>query len=89
MGRGGGKSDIPGRWHSAKLDLPADMIATSDDWDAVKPDVPFFRAVIDSAPCDASGIVYVGDQVDNDLKPAKEAACGRLLSGAPLRRYLH
>ena len=50
------------------------MIATSDDWDAVKPDVPFFRAVIDSAPCDASGIVYVGDQVDNDLKPAMEAA---------------
>ena len=47
------------------------MIATSDDWGAVKPDVPFFRAVIDSAPCDASGIVYVGDQVDNDLKPAK------------------
>jgi FMN phosphatase YigB (HAD superfamily) len=49
------------------------MIATSDDWGAVKPDAPFFRAVIDSAPCDASGIVYVGDRVDNDLKPAKEA----------------
>jgi HAD superfamily hydrolase (TIGR01549 family) len=56
-----------------KLDLPADMIATSDDWGAVKPDASFFRAVIDSAPCDAGGIVYVGDRVDNDLKPAKEA----------------
>lgn len=54
------------------LDLPADMIATSDDWGAVKPDASFFRAVIDSAPCDAAGIVYVGDRVDNDLKPAKK-----------------
>jgi FMN phosphatase YigB (HAD superfamily) len=56
-----------------KLDLPADMIATSDDWNAVKPDASFFRAVIDSAPCDAGGIVYVGDRLDNDLRPAKEA----------------
>ena len=54
-----------------ELELPADMIATSDDWNAVKPDASFFRAVIDSAPCDARGIVYVGDRVDNDLKPAK------------------
>jgi HAD superfamily hydrolase (TIGR01549 family) len=56
-----------------KLDLPADMIATSDDWGAVKPDASFFQAVIDSAPCNAVGIVYVGDRVDNDLKPAEEA----------------
>lgn len=56
-----------------KLDLPTDMIATSDDWNAVKPDMSFFRAVIDSAPCDAGGIVYVGDRLDNDLRPAKEA----------------
>jgi len=56
-----------------ELDLPADMIATSDDWKAAKPDASFFRVVIDSVPCDASGIVYVGDRVDNDLKPAKDA----------------
>lgn len=56
-----------------KLDLPADMIATSDDWNTAKPDAAFFRAVIDSAPCEAGGIVYVGDRVDNDLKPAKDA----------------
>lgn len=56
-----------------KLDLPADMIATSDDWNAVKPDASFFRAVIDFAPCGAGEIVYVGDRLDNDLRPAKEA----------------
>lgn len=55
------------------LDLPADMIATSDDWNAVKPGASFFRAVIDSAPCEAGEIVYVGDRPDNDLRPAKEA----------------
>lgn len=56
-----------------KLDLPADMIATSDDWGAAKPDAAFFREVIDAAPCDAGQIVYVGDRLDNDLKPAKAA----------------
>ena len=56
-----------------KLDLPTDMIATSDDWGAAKPDVSFFRAVTDAVPCDPAGIIYVGDRVDNDLQPAKEA----------------
>jgi HAD superfamily hydrolase (TIGR01662 family) len=56
-----------------ELGLPADMIATSDDWGAAKPDAAFFREVITAAPCDASQIVYVGDRLDNDLKPAKVA----------------
>lgn len=55
------------------LGLPSDMIATSDDWKAAKPDSSFFRAVIESAPCAAGEIVYVGDRLDNDLKPAKSA----------------
>ena len=56
-----------------KLGLPADMIATSDDWNAAKPDPAFFREVISAAPCDAGQIVYVGDRLDNDLRPAKAA----------------
>jgi FMN phosphatase YigB (HAD superfamily) len=56
-----------------KLDLPADLIATSDDWGVSKPDRSFFRALISAAPCEASRIVYVGDRLDNDLKPAKAA----------------
>jgi FMN phosphatase YigB (HAD superfamily) len=50
-----------------KLDLSADMIATSDDWGAVKPDTSFFRAVIDSAPCRAGEIGHVGGRLDNEL----------------------
>jgi HAD superfamily hydrolase (TIGR01662 family) len=56
-----------------KLDLPADLIATSDDWHAAKPDAAFFDALLRDAPCRANEIVYVGDRLDNDLKPAKAA----------------
>lgn len=56
-----------------KLDLPADMIATSDDWGAAKPDPAFFRALAEAAPCAPGAIAYVGDRIDNDLKPAKAA----------------
>ena len=56
-----------------KLDLPADMITTSDDWNVTKPDPAFFLEVISAAPCSAGEIVYVGDRLDNDLRPAKAA----------------
>jgi HAD superfamily hydrolase (TIGR01549 family) len=55
------------------LGLPADMIATSDDWGVAKPHPAFFQAVIGAAQCPADRIVYVGDRLDNDLKPAKSA----------------
>jgi FMN phosphatase YigB (HAD superfamily) len=55
------------------LDLPADLIATSDEWNASKPDAAFFRALLSTVPWQAGEIVYVGDRLDNDLKPAKEA----------------
>jgi HAD superfamily hydrolase (TIGR01549 family) len=55
------------------LGLPADMIATSDDWHASKPDASFFRALLRATPYDADQIVYVGDRIDNDLRPAKTA----------------
>ena len=55
------------------LDLPADMIGTSEDWGAAKPDPAFFHAVAAVTPCEPGEIVYVGDRLDNDLKPAKAA----------------
>jgi HAD superfamily hydrolase (TIGR01662 family) len=55
------------------LDLPADMIATSDDWGVSKPDPEFFRSLAGVAPCVPREIVYVGDRIDNDLRPAKAA----------------
>ncbi|WP_026412726.1 HAD family hydrolase [Actinomadura oligospora] len=54
------------------LDLPSDLIATSDDWGVSKPDTGFFRCVVDAAPCEADEILYVGDRLDNDIRPAAE-----------------
>jgi HAD superfamily hydrolase (TIGR01662 family) len=56
-----------------KLDIPADLIATSEEWGVSKPDGAFFREVISVVPCNADRILYVGDRLDNDLKPAKAA----------------
>ncbi|MGZ3115715.1 HAD family hydrolase [Streptomyces sp. H62] len=50
-----------------------DLIATSDDWGASKPDPEFFKRVADAAPFDVGEILYVGDRCDNDVRPAREA----------------
>lgn len=52
------------------LDLPSDFIATSDDWGVSKPDPAFFSHVADAAPYSAEEILYVGDRMDNDIRPA-------------------
>jgi HAD superfamily hydrolase (TIGR01549 family) len=64
------------------MDLPADLITTSQDWGVNKPDPRFFEAVIAAVPFPAERIAYVGDRVDNDMKPAKAAG----LSTIYLRR---
>jgi HAD superfamily hydrolase (TIGR01662 family) len=52
------------------LELPADMIATSDDWGVTKPDPGFFRQMIKLVSRDPDQILYVGDRLDNDILPA-------------------
>ncbi|MFD4763984.1 HAD family hydrolase [Streptomyces sp. NPDC058439] len=47
-----------------------DLIGTSDDWGASKPDIAFFDRVAEVVPFTAEEILYVGDRVDNDLRPA-------------------
>lgn len=54
------------------LDLPADFIATSDDWGVQKPELGFFDKVVEAVGAGADEIVYVGDRIDNDLAPAKK-----------------
>jgi FMN phosphatase YigB (HAD superfamily) len=55
------------------LKLPADEVATSADWGVAKPDPSFFGRVIASAGAPPGEIVYVGDQIDNDVLPALAA----------------
>lgn len=50
-----------------------DLIGTSDDWGASKPDPEFFERVAEVTPFASDEILYVGDRVDNDLRPAVAA----------------
>ncbi|MGW9431726.1 HAD family hydrolase [Streptomyces decoyicus] len=50
-----------------------DLIGTSDDWGASKPDLLFFERVADVVPFGNDQVLYVGDRVDNDLRPAVAA----------------
>jgi HAD superfamily hydrolase (TIGR01549 family) len=57
----------------ARLDVPADLIASSAGWGVSKPDPKFFAKVIEAAGEDPGSVAYVGDRLDNDVLPARAA----------------
>ncbi|WP_240506219.1 HAD family hydrolase [Thermoactinospora rubra] len=73
----------------AAMGLPADSIHTSDGWGVAKPQPEFFAKVAAVAGREPREILYVGDRLDNDVLPAKQAG----MRAALLRRgpwgYLH
>ncbi|MET8377595.1 HAD family hydrolase [Streptomyces microflavus] len=64
------------------LDLPADLVVTSDEWGVRKPDPAFFERVVEVSGAEPGATLYVGDHPADDLFPA--AAAG--LRTAHLRR---
>lgn len=64
------------------LDLPADLVATSDEWGVAKPSAEFFARVVEAADTTPERILYVGDHPMHDLFPAQRAG----LRAAHLRR---
>lgn len=44
-----------------ELNLPCDVLATSDEWDVAKPDVAFFDKLAAASGRDLQEIAYVGD----------------------------
>jgi HAD superfamily hydrolase (TIGR01549 family) len=64
------------------MDFPVDVIGTSDGWGVEKPAPAFFARVIEEAACSPESVLYVGDRIDNDLRPAQKAG----ISTATLRR---
>lgn len=56
-----------------ELNLPADVIATSDDWGASKPNAAFFEKLVQTCGHRPDQILYVGDRLDNDIAPAAKA----------------
>jgi HAD superfamily hydrolase (TIGR01549 family) len=49
------------------LHLPADLIAVSSEWGVSKPAPEFFERAAQLAGCRPSAVLYVGDQLDNDV----------------------
>ncbi|MFI8438675.1 HAD family hydrolase [Streptomyces sp. NPDC079020] len=64
------------------LDLPADLVVTSDEWAVSKPDPEFFARVLEVSGAEPQSTLYVGDHPANDLFPAKSSG----LRAAHLRR---
>lgn len=56
-----------------RLDLPAQLILTSEDMGAAKPARAFFDEVARRVGRPPADIMYVGDHRDNDVRPAKAA----------------
>ena len=55
------------------LRLPADVIATSEEWGVGKPDRAFFKNVVDACHATADEILYVGDHRDYDITAGRVA----------------
>jgi HAD superfamily hydrolase (TIGR01549 family) len=72
VGVAGNQTARAGRF-LCELNLPCDMLATSDDWDVTKPNVAFFDKLVAESGHDPQAIAYVGDRLDNDIAPAAHA----------------
>jgi FMN phosphatase YigB (HAD superfamily) len=57
----------------SSLTLDADFVASSEEWGVEKPSPKFFARVVEACGCPAEQIAYVGDRVENDILPAREA----------------
>ncbi len=55
------------------LELPADWIGTSASWGVEKPSPAFFARIVAECGCHPRQIAYVGDRLDNDVRPALAA----------------
>jgi len=70
LGIAGNQTVRAGRVLRELFTADVDLIGTSDDWGASKPDPEFFKRVVDVVPFEAQEILYVGDRLDNDIHPA-------------------
>ncbi|MGW2692304.1 HAD family hydrolase [Streptomyces sp. NPDC001296] len=73
LGIAGNQTVRAGRILRELFTTDVDLIGTSDDWGASKPDPAFFHRVAEVVPAEPNEILYVGDRVDNDIRPAVAA----------------
>ena len=55
------------------LDVPLDLVASSETLGVEKPDPRFFAAVAERLALTPAEVAYVGDRLDNDVRPAATA----------------
>lgn len=73
LGIAGNQTVRAGRILRELFSNDVDLIGTSDDWGASKPDPAFFLRVAEVVPAGVDEMLYVGDRVDNDIRPAVAA----------------
>lgn len=73
----------------AAMDLGAAAIVISDEIGLSKPDPAFFAHVAEVAGVDPGEVMYVGDRVDNDVRPARAAGMIPVLIRRGPWGYLH
>ncbi|MFJ8966724.1 HAD family hydrolase [Lentzea sp. NPDC102401] len=61
------------------LDLDVDWIRTSDGFGVEKPAPEFFERVIKQTGVSAEKVLYVGDRLDNDVRPAQQVGMQTVL----------
>ena len=54
-----------------RLGIPLGLVGMSADWGVHKPDPAFFERIARELELPPSDIAYVGDRVDNDVRPAR------------------
>jgi FMN phosphatase YigB (HAD superfamily) len=72
VGLAGNQSDALERW-TRDSGFPVDFVGSSASWAVRKPDPRFFELVVELAGCLPGEVAYVGDRVDNDVRPAASA----------------
>ncbi|MFD5630536.1 HAD family hydrolase [Streptomyces sp. NPDC127072] len=72
LGIAGNQTVRAGRTLRSMFSDDVDLIGTSDDWGASKPDPEFFERLATEVPFDSYEILYIGDRCDNDIRPAAE-----------------
>jgi HAD superfamily hydrolase (TIGR01509 family) len=55
------------------LGLEFELVGMSDDWGLTKPDPRFFERIARELDLPPERIAYVGDRIDNDVRPARAA----------------
>jgi FMN phosphatase YigB (HAD superfamily) len=72
VGIAGNQTETLEAW-AREAALPADVISSSATLGVSKPDPVFFERVVELVECRAEEVAYVGDRVDNDVLPARDA----------------